>query len=123
MTYDVIVTPAAEDDIAEAFAYIQARSPENAERWVRGLYRLVHKLESMPKRCGRAREAEDLGLDLRQLVFKSHHIVFRIDEAARAVRVPRRSARALAGRTREPVIRPPQIPISVVLQMPLVRHR
>jgi plasmid stabilization system protein ParE len=37
MTYDVIVTPAAENDIAEGFAYIQARSPVNAERWVRGL--------------------------------------------------------------------------------------
>jgi plasmid stabilization system protein ParE len=89
MTCDVIVTPAAEYDIAEAFAYIQARSPENAERWVRGLYKLVHKLESMPKRCGRAREADDLGLDLRQLVFKSHRIVFRIDEAACVVRVLR----------------------------------
>ena len=65
MIYEVIVTPAAEDDIAEAFAYIQARAPENAERWVRGLYKLVGKLESMPKRCGRAREADDLGLDLR----------------------------------------------------------
>jgi plasmid stabilization system protein ParE len=43
----------------------------------------------MPKRCGHAREAEDFGLDLRQLVFKSHRIVFRIDEAARIVRVLR----------------------------------
>jgi plasmid stabilization system protein ParE len=36
MIYDVIVTPAAENDIAAGFAYIQARSPVNAERWVQG---------------------------------------------------------------------------------------
>jgi len=55
MIYDVIVAPAAENGIAEGFAYIRARSPENAERWLRGLYQLVHKLESMPKRCVRLR--------------------------------------------------------------------
>ena len=106
MIYEVIVTPAAEDDIAEAFAYIQARAPENAERWVRGLYKLVGKLESMPKRCGRAREADDLGLDLRQLVFKSHRIVFRIDEGSRVVRVLRVFHGARLGLSREELDNP-----------------
>jgi hypothetical protein len=36
MIYDVIVTPAAATDIALGFSYVQARSPLNAERWVRG---------------------------------------------------------------------------------------
>ena len=101
MIYNVIVTPAAEYDIAEGFAYIQARSPENSERWLRGLYKLVHKLETLPKRCGRAREADDFGLDLRQLVFKSHRIVFRIDDAAGEVRVIRVIHGARLGLTRE----------------------
>ncbi|MDB5320914.1 MAG: Plasmid stabilization system protein [Phycisphaerales bacterium] len=106
MIYDVVVTAAAEDDIAEAFAYIQARSPENAERWLRGLYKLVHKLESLPKRCGRAREADELGMDLRQLVFKSHRIVFRIDEAAGTVRVLRVFHGARLGLSREELDNP-----------------
>jgi plasmid stabilization system protein ParE len=106
MIYDVIVTPAAEYDIAEAFAYIHARAPENAKRWIRGLYKLVGKLELMPKRCGRAREADDLGLDLRQVVFKSHRIVFRIDEASRVVRVLRVFHGARLGLSREELDNP-----------------
>jgi plasmid stabilization system protein ParE len=104
--YDVIVTPAAENDIAEGFANIQARAPMNAERWLRGLYKLDHKLESMPKRCGRAREADDLGLDLRQLVFKSHRIVFWIDDEEGSVRVMRVFHGARLGLTREDLDNP-----------------
>src|SRR5205814_4484337 len=89
MTYDVIITPAAENDISLAFDYIQARSPLNAERWLRGMYRLIRKLELFPGRCGRAREAETLGVDLRQIVFKSHRIIFRIEQKERIVRVIR----------------------------------
>jgi plasmid stabilization system protein ParE len=106
MIYEVIVTPAAENDVAEGFAYIQARSPLNAERWVRGLYKLVHKLESMPKRCGRAREADDLGLDLREIVFKSHRIVFQIDETEGVVFVVRVFHGARLGLTREDLDNP-----------------
>jgi plasmid stabilization system protein ParE len=89
MTYTVVVTPAAEFDIAAAFAYIHDRSPLNAERWLRGLYRSIHKLERFPGRCAPAREAEALGEDLRQFVFKSHRLVFRIEQDERVVRVLR----------------------------------
>lgn len=87
MTYTVIVTPAAQTDIALAFAYIQERSPLNAQRWLRGLYKMVHTLETLPKRCGRAREADLIGEDIRQTFFKSHRIIFRIEEVEKIVHI------------------------------------
>jgi plasmid stabilization system protein ParE len=39
--YRVIITPAAEEDVAESFAYIHARSPLNGARWLKSLYYAV----------------------------------------------------------------------------------
>ena len=97
MIYTVIVTPAAETDIALAFAYIAERSPLNAQRWVRGMYKVLHNLEHFPGRCGRARESERLGVDLRHTFYKSHRIVFRIEQERRIVRVIRVPHGAQAG--------------------------
>jgi plasmid stabilization system protein ParE len=85
--YEVIVTPEAEAGIVNAFEYINERSPENASRWLRGLYGKIDTLEQMPARCALARENEYFEDVLRQLLFKSHRIVFRVEEADRIVRV------------------------------------
>jgi plasmid stabilization system protein ParE len=68
---------------------------------VRGLYKLVHTREAPPGRCARAREADELQLDLRQIVFKSHRIVFRIEVAAGTVRVLRVFHSARQGLSKE----------------------
>jgi plasmid stabilization system protein ParE len=86
-TYKVFVTPEAELGIISAFRYIEEHSPLNAEKWLRGLYSRIDTLEQMPTRCALAREAQYFSEDLRQLIFKSHRIVFRIEEQARVVRV------------------------------------
>jgi plasmid stabilization system protein ParE len=39
--YGVIVTPEAESGIVSAFEYIFERSPLNAERWLRALYKKI----------------------------------------------------------------------------------
>ena len=85
--YAVLVTPEAEAGIASAFHYIHVRSPANAEKWLNVLYQRVGTLERMPRRCPSARESRYFGEDLRQLVFKSHRIVFRVEEAVGIVRV------------------------------------
>jgi plasmid stabilization system protein ParE len=85
--FRVFVTPEAELGIVSAFRYIEEHSPLNAEKWLRGLYARIDTLEQMPERCALAREAQFFGEDLRQLIFKSHRIVFRIEEEARIVRV------------------------------------
>jgi plasmid stabilization system protein ParE len=85
--YEVIVTPEAEDGIVSAFGYIHERSPENAAKWLRGRYREIDTLETSPERCSVARENEYLEGTLRQLLFKSHRIIFRVEQAEKIVRI------------------------------------
>lgn len=83
--YEVVVTPEAEAGIISAFQYIDERAPINAERWLRKLYSEIATLEVFPRRCAIARESRYFEEELRQLVFKSHRIVFRVDEKQRKV--------------------------------------
>jgi plasmid stabilization system protein ParE len=85
--YQVIVTPQAQAEIRESFAYIHERSPLNAARWLQALYREIDTLEKFPERCAFAREREYLDADLRQLVFKSHRIVFAVERREKRVYV------------------------------------
>jgi plasmid stabilization system protein ParE len=85
--YQVIVTPEAQAGIRESFAYIQERSPLNAARWLQALYREIDTLERFPERCAFAREREYLDNRLRQLVFKSHRIVFAVEKKEKRVYV------------------------------------
>jgi plasmid stabilization system protein ParE len=85
--YRVIVTPEAQAGIRESFLYIHERAPLNAERWLRGLYRRIGTLENHPDRCAFARERPYLKGDPRQLVFKSHRIVFKVETEKRTVYV------------------------------------
>lgn len=86
-TFTVIVTPEAQACIRESFLYIHERSPLNAARWLRELYAKIDTLEHFPERCAFAREREFLEDDLRQLVFKSHRVVFFVDIKKRVVSV------------------------------------
>jgi plasmid stabilization system protein ParE len=85
--YEVIVTPQAEAQIVNAFQYIYEDSKENAANWLRALYAEIAALETMPRRCSVARENEYFEDTLRQLVFKSHRIIFRVEEDASIVRI------------------------------------
>ncbi|MBI3895653.1 MAG: type II toxin-antitoxin system RelE/ParE family toxin [Acidobacteria bacterium] len=48
---------------------------------------MIFTLESFPRRCSIGREQEYFEEELRQLIFKSHRIIFQIEEKARIVRV------------------------------------
>ena len=100
--YQVIVTPEAQAGIRSAFDYIRKRAPLNAARWLQGLYQQIDTLERCPERCGFARERRYLEEDLRQLVFKSHRIVFQIEKRNRKVYVlyVRHAKRRAVGETR-----------------------
>jgi len=87
MKYTVFVTPEAEANINEAYGYIAQRSPANAVKWLRGLYDQIDSLERFPRRCGEAREQAYFVEELRQLVYKSHRIIFTIEDTTREVRV------------------------------------
>jgi plasmid stabilization system protein ParE len=85
--YQVIVTPEAQAGIRESFQYIHERAPLNAARWLQGLYRQIDTLQRNPERCSFAREREYLEEDLRQLLFRSHRIVFKVEKAREIVYV------------------------------------
>lgn len=86
-TFEVIVTPEAQSGIRESFLYIHERSPLNAARWLQGLYDEIDSLERFPERCSYAREREYLEEELRQLVYKSHRVVFYVDKPQSTVYV------------------------------------
>ena len=83
--YSVVVTPEAESGIREAFTYIWERSPIQAERWLRRLYAKIDTLEQFPERCAFARERDYLEEELRQLIFMSHRVVFKVDKPVSTV--------------------------------------
>jgi plasmid stabilization system protein ParE len=85
--YKVQITPTAESELCRAFEYIHRRVPLNAARWLKGIYKAIDSLEQFPTRCGAAREAQYLNADLRQFIFKSHRIIFAVDEKTRMVRI------------------------------------
>jgi plasmid stabilization system protein ParE len=85
--YRVVVTPVGQADIREAFSYIFKREPENARRWLRALDSKIASLETFPERFGPARERRYLKEDLRQLIFKSHRVVFMVQKHEKCVYV------------------------------------
>ena len=88
MNFIVKVMPEAELNIYSDFNHIFADAPQNAMTWIRGIYAAINSLESFPNRCAAAREHEHFpARHLRQLTYKSHRIIFEVDEANAIVRV------------------------------------
>ena len=81
------MTPTAERELRASFAYIYARSPQNALRWLAGINRAIDSLEEFPNRCGIAPESRHLDAPLRHYVFKSHRIIFFADQSKKTVRI------------------------------------
>lgn len=72
MKYVVSIAPEAEARIIEAFIYIQHDSPENAARWLRGIYTKIETLAMFPNGSAAAREQAYLpGRNLRQMHYKN----------------------------------------------------
>jgi plasmid stabilization system protein ParE len=69
MAYKVRLTALAEADAYTAFERIRVASPAHAERWLTGLFRAVLSLDEMPTRCPLIPEAEEIGQDIRQLLY------------------------------------------------------
>jgi len=87
MKYSVEISIRGQSDISQAFGYIAVSSPGNAIKWLAGLNERIESLETFPRRYGQAREQDHLGGDYRQLVYKSHRIVYLVDEASKTVGV------------------------------------
>jgi plasmid stabilization system protein ParE len=71
MTYRVIVTPAAEDDLRTAYRYISREAPVAAREWIRRARRSAKSLAHRPERCPLAPESASFEQPIRELFFGS----------------------------------------------------
>ena len=101
--YRVVFTPTAQLHALRDAEFIALDSVANAVDWYEGLVKAVHSLDTMPGRWGAARESQYLHEELRQYIYKSHRIIFQIDEPAGIVYVLyiRHAARRAIGEMEE----------------------
>lgn len=73
MRYSVVITDAAAADIDDQLAYLQrvTGDAEVGQRWLLDLYESINALEEFVGYAS-AREAELLGAELRQKIFRTH---------------------------------------------------
>ena len=92
-TCRIELSPEVEAEILQAARYINRNSPIHAKRWLDGIHDAIASLSSMPERCGMIRQNVDLAEDFRELLYKSHRVIFLVsDKTVRVVHV-RHSAR------------------------------
>jgi plasmid stabilization system protein ParE len=99
MAFRVSLSRSAKTDADEAFAWMKEKySEDQAIKWFNGLVDVVDSLEEFPRRCPVAPESDDLGIELRQLIYgnrtAAYQIVFSIgqdnamaDEVVRVYRI------------------------------------
>jgi plasmid stabilization system protein ParE len=69
VTYHLVFSQIARDEIHEAAVWIAGHSPSAAARWLNGLERGINSLKQFPHRCALAPESEKLGVELRQYLY------------------------------------------------------
>ena len=78
MRFKVIFRPEARGEALDAADYIASQgSPSAALKWYTGLEAAILSLEFSPARCAFARERDAFPeIEVRQLVYKSHRLIF-----------------------------------------------
>lgn len=93
MTFHVVFTRRANNDVAEKETWLSRLGNQTVSRWRARLFGAVERLEFDPLCYPKADEADELGLDLREILFgRRRHVyrmVFLVDEAAQVVKVYR----------------------------------
>lgn len=84
MAYRIEISPTAIDDVDRIFEWIKERSQslDVAAKWLDDCYKVILTLEEMPERCSRAPESEQIGIDIRQLLYgrkKGYRILFTLE--------------------------------------------
>ncbi|MGA8151289.1 MAG: type II toxin-antitoxin system RelE/ParE family toxin [Terriglobales bacterium] len=69
MTYKVIVTPEAENDLRTAYWYIRSQAPDAARDWVRRARQSARSLARRPERYPLAPESVSFNEPIRELFF------------------------------------------------------
>lgn len=79
MAFHVEISPRAFNDLDEIARYIKRQSSfEPAEAWFNGIFAAIRTLESMPNRCPVADESEELGQEVRLLLYGKRNRKYRV---------------------------------------------
>ena len=79
MKYRVELTANAERDVDSALRWFREQHATAASgRWLNAILARVDTLERHPARCRLANEADELGIELRELLFGKRHGTYRI---------------------------------------------
>jgi plasmid stabilization system protein ParE len=87
VTYEVIVSPQAQEDIEAAYQWLFEQTPQHAIEWHNGLLEALISLESNPRRCPFIRDMKDVPKDARQLLYGDKIHAYRIMFVIRSSRV------------------------------------
>lgn len=68
MNYRVVIQPHALANLREQHRFIAASSPQVADRWFNRFVAAIESLAQHPQRCPLARESEQVGREIRQLL-------------------------------------------------------
>ncbi len=80
MNYRVEFTDQANTEADAAYSWIAIDAPDNAFIWFEGLIDAIDTLRSFPERCVVAPESEELGQEIRQLLYGKYRLLFTIVE-------------------------------------------
>ena len=96
MTYEIEIQDSALEDLDLARRWISRRSPSRAESWLNGARAAIETLGTFPRRCPLAPEDEELDLEIRQLLYGEHRILFTVaDDVVRVLHVRHGAQRSL----------------------------
>jgi len=76
--YQVIILPAAERDIGEAYEWLAGQDAEAAIRWYNRLLEVIFSLDTFPERCPHAPESEFLNSEIREIFHGRRQHKYRI---------------------------------------------
>lgn len=95
MKYRVEIAPSAEWEIEDAYRYIHADSPTNADRWRQGRYEVIEQLDLFPDGCGLAPENRRVDFEVRPTFYGTYRVLFTILDDRVVILHFRHSARRL----------------------------
>ena len=87
MPYRVDIAPEAAKEIEEIYLYIAQDSPANAERWYFAIHDKIQTLKESPNRCPMAFESRFYSYEIRNLIFGSYRVLFRVKEQEQTVQI------------------------------------
>ncbi len=80
MIWRVLIEDSAFRDVESVRDWIAHDSPDAANRWVDGLILAVDSLERFPRGHPRALEQDVFEGEIRQMLYHSHRVIYKVDE-------------------------------------------